>query len=74
MTGTGFDLSRTFVHLGLGARAIPVPDFDWSGEFLDRYEQSFAGDGDEGRPVCVVAQDATWDTWERNDYATLVGT
>lgn len=61
-----FDLSHTFVHLGLGVRAVPVPDFEWSPEFLDRYSQSFARDGDEGRLVCIVNQDATWDSWERH--------
>ena len=66
MTDAAFDLSRTFVHLGLGVRAVPVPDFAWTPEFLAHYDQSFASDGDEGRLVCVVAQDATWDTWERH--------
>jgi uncharacterized cupin superfamily protein len=66
MSDPVFDLSRTFVHLGLGTRAVPVPDFAWTPEFLAQYEASFADDGDEGRLVCVVAQDATWDTWERH--------
>ncbi|HSO95162.1 MAG TPA: cupin domain-containing protein [Acidimicrobiia bacterium] len=66
MTDGPFDLSRTFVHLGLGVRAVPVPDFEWSPEFLARYERSFADDGDEGRLVSVVRQTATWDTWERH--------
>jgi mannose-6-phosphate isomerase-like protein (cupin superfamily) len=61
-----FDLSRTFVHLGLGATATPIPDFSWTSSFMDAYAQSVAGDGDEGRLVCIVAQDATWDTWERH--------
>jgi hypothetical protein len=66
MADPAFDLSRTFVHLGRGVRAVPVPDFDWSPEFLDRYRQLFAGDGDEGRLVCIVTQGATWDSWERH--------
>jgi mannose-6-phosphate isomerase-like protein (cupin superfamily) len=66
MADPAFDLSRTFVHLGLDARAVPIPDFEWNAEFLDGYEQSFAADGDEGRLVCIVSQDATWDTWERH--------
>lgn len=66
MADPAFDLSHTFVHLGLGVRAVPVPDFEWSPEFLDRYSQSFADDGDEGRLVCIVTQDATWDSWERH--------
>jgi hypothetical protein len=62
----GFDLTSTFVHLGLGARAVPVPDFTWSPEFLDGYQRGFADDGDEGRLVCVIPQDQTWDSWERH--------
>lgn len=61
-----FDLSRTFIHLGLGTRAVPMPDFEWSAECLDAYAASTAADGDEGRLVCIVEQGATWDTWERH--------
>jgi len=42
---TPFDLSTTHVHLGLGARAIPIPDFEWSGEFLARYGAEHEADG-----------------------------
>lgn len=61
-----FDLSSTFVHLGLGASATPVPDFEWSAEFLDSYAQRFASDGDDGRLVCITPQSASWDVWERH--------
>jgi quercetin dioxygenase-like cupin family protein len=61
-----FDLSKTFIHLGLGAKATPLPDFEWSQSCMDAYRDSTASDGDEGRLVCVVEQDATWDSWERH--------
>jgi mannose-6-phosphate isomerase-like protein (cupin superfamily) len=61
-----FDLTRTFVHLGLGATATPLPDFMWSPEHLESYEARFEGDGPEGRLVCVSPQEATWDYWERH--------
>lgn len=61
-----FDLARTFVHLGLGATATPLPDFTWSRENLESYEARFETDGVDGRLVCVTAQDATWDSWERH--------
>jgi mannose-6-phosphate isomerase-like protein (cupin superfamily) len=64
--GDDFDLSRTFVHLGRGSTATPLPDFAWSPEYLEAYGSTFADDGSEGRLVCVVAQDATWDSWERH--------
>jgi mannose-6-phosphate isomerase-like protein (cupin superfamily) len=61
-----FDLSKTFIHLGLGVTATPLPDFEWSQTFMEAYGTSTASDGDEGRLVCVVEQDATWDSWERH--------
>lgn len=61
-----FDLSQVFIHLGGGSTATPLPDFTWSPEYLAGYNERFAQDGAEGRLVCVVAQDTTWDTWERH--------
>jgi quercetin dioxygenase-like cupin family protein len=61
-----FDLSSTFIHLGLGATAMPLPDFDWAPEAMRAYRDAHASDGNEGRLVCVLAQDATWDSWERH--------
>jgi mannose-6-phosphate isomerase-like protein (cupin superfamily) len=61
-----FDLSRTFVHLGLGVRAVPLPDFEWSAAGLKHYDALSAPDGAEGRLVCISEQSATWDTWERH--------
>jgi mannose-6-phosphate isomerase-like protein (cupin superfamily) len=66
MAATGFDLSSTHIHLGLGARATPIPDFQWTPEFLAQYGADFASDGDEGRIVCLFEQNATWDSWERH--------
>jgi mannose-6-phosphate isomerase-like protein (cupin superfamily) len=61
-----FDLARTYIHLGLGARATPLPDFTFTPEYLSNYEDRFASDGDDGRLVCITAQEATWDSWERH--------
>ncbi len=61
-----FDLSRTFVHLGKGSTATPLPDFEWSAEYVEAYRSRYAGDAPEGRLVCVIAQGATWDGWERH--------
>jgi mannose-6-phosphate isomerase-like protein (cupin superfamily) len=65
-TPARFDLSKTFVHLGLGATATELPDFAWTQEYLEGYEQTTAGDGDEGRLVTLSPQEHTWTTWERH--------
>jgi mannose-6-phosphate isomerase-like protein (cupin superfamily) len=66
MSDGPFDLSRTFVHLGLGSSATPLPDFTWTAEHVEAYRSRFEADGTEGRLVCAIAQDATWDGWERH--------
>src|SRR5688572_3487182 len=66
MTDGAFDLDTTFVHLGHGARATPLPDFSWSPEYLAAYDERFAADGDEGRLVMLGEGDESWNTWERH--------
>lgn len=61
-----FDLSSTFVHLGLGSVARELPNFSWTPEYLESYERSTASDGPEGRLVTMSPQEATWTTWERH--------
>ena len=61
-----FDLARTFAHLGRGSTVTPLPDFEWTAEHVEAYRSRFAGDAPDGRLVCVIAQDATWDGWERH--------
>ena len=39
-----FDLSSTYVHLGLGATAEPLPDFEFSPEYLSEYGARTAAD------------------------------
>lgn len=64
--GEPFDLAATHIHLGLGARATPLPDFEWSPEYLAAYQERFAVDGDEGRLVMMGRNDASWTSWERH--------
>jgi uncharacterized cupin superfamily protein len=61
-----FDLVRTYIHLGLGATATPLPDFQWTPEYLAEYSSRASSDGDEGRLVCINPVAATWDSWERH--------
>ncbi|MGO9342023.1 MAG: cupin domain-containing protein [Acidimicrobiales bacterium] len=61
-----FDLSTTHVHLGLGATAVAVPDFEWTSEFLAGYDAEFEADGAEGRLVMIGASRNSWTFWERH--------
>lgn len=61
-----FDLSKVYVHLGLGSVAERLTDFEWSAEYLKRYQEERAADGDEGRLVMISAQEKSWTTWERH--------
>jgi mannose-6-phosphate isomerase-like protein (cupin superfamily) len=61
-----FNLSDVFIHLGVGSTATPLPDFAWSPEYLGGYQERFAADGAEGRLICVMPQEETWDSWERH--------
>ena len=54
------------IHLGLGARATPLPDFTWDPAYLQGYVERFAADGDEGRMVAQFHQTGSWTSWERH--------
>jgi len=59
-----FDLSTTYVHLGLGATVIPLPGFGWDEESLERYTTEHGSDGDEGRLVVLSESRSDWTVWE----------
>lgn len=57
------DLTSTFIHLGVGASAIPQEPFtgmDW----YERYGARTASDGVEGRLVSLFTFSTPWDSWE----------
>jgi uncharacterized cupin superfamily protein len=62
----GFDLSKTYVHLGLGPTAVPLPEFGWDDASLRQYALDHETDGDEGRLVMIGANGVTWTQWERH--------
>jgi len=56
-------LSESFIHLGLGATAVPQPPFDglpWYAAYGERH----GDDGAEGRLVALHHFDSSWDGWE----------
>jgi quercetin dioxygenase-like cupin family protein len=66
MTSDAFDLRTTCAHLGLGSVVVPLPDFQWSRGYLERYALDTESDGDEGRLVVISPDRGTWTSWERH--------
>jgi uncharacterized cupin superfamily protein len=61
-----FDLSKTFVHLGLGASTVELPGFKFSADYLRKYLVRFVKDRDEGRLVGMLPMQKTWTHWEQH--------
>lgn len=56
-------LTENFIHLGLGATAVPQPPFSGM-EWYEAYGERHAGDGAEGRLVSQYSFTESWDSWE----------
>lgn len=56
-------LSKTFLHLGCGATAVPQPPFDGM-EWYAGYGARHGADGAEGRLVSQHTFTEGWDSWE----------
>ena len=52
------------LHLGLGATAIPQPEFTGGIEWYMGYGGRHGGDGAEGRLVSMHRFVQSWDSWE----------
>lgn len=52
------------LHLGLGATAVPQPEFTGAMEWYEGYVARHAADGAEGRLVTVHSFSESWDSWE----------
>ncbi len=64
-------LADSFIHLGLGATAVPQPPFDgmaWYEAYGDRH----AADGLEGRLVSLYDFAESWDSWEMHPVGAEV--
>lgn len=51
------------IHLGLGAKALPQPEFTGM-EWYEAYGARAAADGAEGRLVSLYTFAESWDSWE----------
>ncbi|MBX7481839.1 cupin domain-containing protein [Qipengyuania qiaonensis] len=56
-------LAKNFVHLGLGATAVPQPPFDGM-EWYEAYGERHGADGREGRLVSQYRFTEGWPSWE----------
>lgn len=56
-------LSESFIHLGLGATAVPQPAFDGM-EWYAGYGARHGADGAEGRLVSQHTFTESWPSWE----------
>jgi quercetin dioxygenase-like cupin family protein len=56
-------LERFPFHLGLGATAVPEPEFTGA-DWYARYGERHADDGAEGRLVQMYSFSESWTTWE----------
>lgn len=64
-------LADSFVHLGLGASAVPQPPFDGI-EWYEAYGARHAGDGREGRLVAEHSFTEGWPSWEMHPHGAEV--
>ena len=58
-------LERFPLHLGLGARVVPQPEFtgmEWYAVYVARH----AGEGNEARLVQMFGFSTSWTSWERH--------
>lgn len=64
-------LDENFIHLGLGATAVPQPPFDGM-EWYEAYGARHGADGREGRLVSQHSFSASWPHWEMHPYGDEV--
>ena len=64
-------LSENFIHLGLGASAVPQPPFDGMA-WYEGYGTRHGGDGAEGRLVSMYDFAERWDSWEMHPAGSEV--
>lgn len=57
-------LEKHPLHLGLGATAIPQPEFSGAMDWYMAYGERHGGDGAEGRLVSMHRFAQSWDSWE----------
>ena len=60
----GISIERFPLHLGLGAKAVPQPEFTGAMDWYMAYSERNAADGAEGRLVTTHTFTEDWTSWE----------
>jgi quercetin dioxygenase-like cupin family protein len=63
-------LDESFVHLGLGATAVPQPAFTGAMEWYEGYGARHGEDGCEGRLVSQYSFTENWPGWEMHPHGS----
>lgn len=63
-------LEESFVHLGLGATAVPQPAFAGGMEWYEGYGARHGEDGREGRLVSQYRFTEDWPSWEMHPHGS----
>ena len=61
---TGISITRFPLHLGLGASALPQPEYTGAMEWYEAYSERVSADGAEGRLVTAHTFTEDWTSWE----------
>lgn len=72
MNKPGTNISTHPIHLGLGATAVPQPEFTGDIQWYEEYGGRHAADGKEGRLVAMHTFDKSWDMWEMHPQGSEV--
>ncbi len=65
------NIAQNFIHLGLGAKAEPQPEFSGM-EWYEGYVVRHGDDGAEGRLVSQHSFTEDWDSWEMHPLGSEV--
>ncbi|MEE4539694.1 MAG: cupin [Erythrobacter sp.] len=65
------NLAESFIHLGLGAKAVPQPTFTGM-EWYKGYGERHGDDGAEGRLVSQYDFTESWESWEMHPHGAEV--
>jgi mannose-6-phosphate isomerase-like protein (cupin superfamily) len=60
----GKSLFTHHIHLGLGGRAVPQPEFTGDMSWYEAYGERHGDDGAEGRLVALYRFEEPWTSWE----------